>query len=199
METVVFLIHGWSGNPEKSLVHLQETLEMIPGIRVLRPIHGLKGPFSRVRARKNISYHADVVEQTLKEIPEDAPIIAVGHSMGALILRLLYNRGHRFEEMIFAGGPHKGVSPKVAKLEPLARILGVTPLLEMLPGSSFLEELGSPPPGIYIGGKKDKLVPLHSSIPTNKGIVLDCGHDMFPEGEQGFATKVVVEKVLEKL
>lgn len=198
MQIVVLLIHGWSGRPDKSLIHLQNLLDESE-IRVLRPVHGLRGPFSRIRARKSVSYHADVVEHTLMRVPEYIPIIAVGHSMGALILRLLYNRGHRFEEMIFAGGPHRGVSSKVAHLAPLAKVLGVTPLLEMLPGSQFLEDLGPPPPGIYIGGKRDKLVPLHSAIPTNKGIVLDCGHDMFPDGEQGFATEVVAAEVFRRM
>ena len=121
--------------------------------------------------------------------------------MGGIILRLLVNRGHKFNLPIFAASPHKGVSPLVGKLVPVAQVMGVRPLLEMAPESQFLKSLGTPPPGIYIGGREDILVPLHSAIPVNNGVIVECGHSMFPNEFEKMASSaipVVVEAVFKE-
>lgn len=203
MEAIVFLVHGWTGTPERSLSGLQTILEMIPGIRVVKPLYmDVKGPCTKWRTRKSINFYADVVEAEIEKLPTDVPIIGVGHSMGAIILRLLHNRGHNFNLPIFAAGPHKGVSPLVGKLVPVAQVMGVRPLLEMAPESQFLKSLGTPPPGIYIGGREDILVPLHSAIPVNNGVIVECGHSMFPnefEKMANSAIPVVVEAVFKEV
>jgi len=94
--------------------------------------------------------------------------------------------------MIFAGTPHKGFElipfdKKGRILRFLGRVFKVPCVIQMLPGSKFLESLNKEVPigGTYIFGKKDKVVPEWSSAPSEiKGyaivVSVDSGHGMFP-------------------
>jgi pimeloyl-ACP methyl ester carboxylesterase len=199
---LVQLFPGWSGNsPKQNFALLRERLEEIPGVNVVIVEYlGINGPFTKLRTRSSIKELAINAENNIPYLGEEK-VIAVGHSLGAIIIRLLIKRGHKFDECIFAGGPHRGFSAKLLFLYPLALLLRVRPFLEMMPGSDFLKSLGEAPPGIYIGSIKDEAVPLMSAIPeeANKKISLCCcGHNMFPykkEEESRSAIPVVVEIV----
>lgn len=203
---LIVLLPGWSGNsPKQNFSLLKKRLEEIPGVRVeIVDYLGIKGPFTKLRTRKSINELANEAEKNLFCINFDAEkVIAIGHSLGAIILRVLIERGHEFEESIFAGGPHGGFKNKYLWQYPLAVLLGVKPFFELIPESDFLKSLGEAPSGIYIGSKTDEKVSLESAIPeeANRKICLCCcGHNMFPykkEEEARSAIPVVVE-IIEK-
>lgn len=203
---LIVLFPGWSGNsPKQNFSLLKKRLEEIPGVDVrIIDYLGIKGPFTKLRTKKSIRELVDEAEKSfLKISSKEEKIIAVGHSLGAIILRVLIERGHEFEESIFAGGPHGGFKNKYLWQYPLAVLLGVKPFFELIPGSDFLKSLGQAPRGIYIGSKRDEKVSLESAIPeeANRKICLCCcGHNMFPykkEEEARSAIPVVVE-IIEK-
>ena len=198
---LVLLFPGWSGNsPKQNFALLRERLEEIPGVRVeIVDYLGISGPFTKLRTRSSIK---ELGRNAQDNLPYDweKEVIAIGHSLGAIIIRLLIKRGHKFNECIFAGGPHNGFLQKHLWLYPLAMLLGVKPFFELIPGSDFLKSLGEAPPGIYIGSQIDERVSLESAIPDDarKKISLCCGHNMFPykkEEESRSAIPVVVEIV----
>ncbi|KUK49824.1 MAG: hypothetical protein XD75_0172 [Parcubacteria bacterium 33_209] len=201
---LIVLFPGWSGNsPKQNFSLLKKRLEEIPGVNVkIIDYLGISGPFTKFRTRSSIKELADNAEKNLPYLGGEK-VIVVGHSLGAVILRILVERGHKFDECVFAGGPHKGFKDKYLWQYPLAALLGVKPFFELIPGSDFLKSLGQAPPGIYVGSKIDEKVSSESAIPeeANRKICLCCcGHNMFPykkEEEARSAIPVVVE-IIEK-
>ncbi|MDK2949095.1 MAG: Palmitoyl protein thioesterase [Patescibacteria group bacterium] len=203
---LIVLFPGWSGNSSKqNFSLLKERLEEIPGVEVETIDYiGIGGPFTKLRTRKSINELANEAEKSLLQLSSsEEKIIAIGHSLGAIIIRLLVERGHKFDECVFAGGPHKGFKNKYLWQYPLATLLGIKPFFELIPGSDFLKSLREVPPGIYVGSKIDEKVSSESAIPeeANRKIYLCCcGHNMFPykkEEEARSAIPVVVE-IIEK-
>ena len=202
MVLVVFF-PGWSGKkPKQRLALLKKRLEEIPCVDVVIVEYlGISGPFTKLRTKNSIEELASNAEKNLPYAGGER-VIAIGHSLGAIILRLLIKRGYKFDLCIFAGGPHKGFSPKFLRLYHLAALLGVKPFFELAPGSDFLKSLGEAPPGIYIGSQIDEKVPIESAIPkTTKRMIYylyRCGHNMFPhkkKNESASAIPIVVEVV----
>jgi len=202
----VVLFPGWSGNsPKQNFSLLKEDLEKIPGIKVeIIDYLGIGGPFTKMRTRDSIWKIIRRAEEKYQQIPQDEPIIALGHSLGAIILRLLIERGHKFKLAIFAGGPHMGFLPRFKIMEPLALLFRVKLYFELKPGSDFLKILDPPPRGIYIASANDEKVSLESALPskTVERFILQCGHDMFPkerdkvpESAIPIVTKIVEEFV----
>lgn len=195
-EMIVLLIAGWSGNsPQYNFAVLRRELSKIPGVKVYSPDYLEKK--GKLNTKESIEDCANRVEKYFlsikKDFPEE-PIVAMGHSLGALIIRILIKRGHVFEDAIFAGGPHKGISKKFILLYPLAYVLGIKMFFELLPWSNFLEELGKPPEGIYIASSKDEVVPRNSAFPpgAKRGyVVSSCGHNMFPREEEKVPQSVI--------
>ncbi len=194
---------GWSGKkPKQRLALLKKRLEEIPCVDVVIVEYlGISGPFTKLRTKNSIEELASNAEKNLPYAGGER-VIAIGHSLGAIILRLLIKRGYKFDLCIFAGGPHKGFSPKFLRLYHLAALLGVKPFFELAPGSDFLKSLGEAPPGIYIGSQIDEKVPIESAIPkTTKRMIYylyRCGHNMFPhkkKNESASAIPIVVEIV----
>lgn len=179
---------------------------MIPDLRV-ETIDYLdkEGRFTKLKTRKSVLEYADKAEDNLNRIIESYPkgtkMMAMGHSLGAIILRILVLRGYEFEELIFAGGPFKGISRKFMLLLPLAAILRIKLFFELCPGSKFLRISMLHISGYYIGSRIDEAVPLESAIPGEQKIILDhCGHDMFPQQDEEFknsAIPIVVDIVRE--
>jgi len=201
--TLVLLFPGWSGNsPEQNFSLLKERLEEIPGVNVkIIDYLSISGPFTKFRTRSSIKELADNAEKNLPYLGGEK-VIVVGHSLGAIILRLLVKRGHKFEECVFAGGPNKGFKNKYWQY-PLAALLGVKPFFELIPGSDFLKSLREVPPGIYVGSKIDEKVSSESAIPeeANRKIYLCCcGHDMFPKEKEKVSNSAipVVVEIIEK-
>jgi len=202
MVLVVFF-PGWSGKkPKQRLALLKKRLGEIPCVDVVIVEYlGISGPFTKLRTKNSIEELADDAEKNLPYAGGER-VIAIGHSLGAIILRLLIKRGYKFDLCIFAGGPHKGFSPKFLWLYHLAALLGVKPFFELAPDSDFLKLLGEAPPGIYIGSQIDEKVPIESAIPkTTKRMIYylyRCGHNMFPhkkKNESASAIPIVVEIV----
>jgi len=202
MVLVVFF-PGWSGKkPKQRLALLKKRLEEIPCVDVVIVEYlGISGPFTKLRTKNSIEELASNAEKNLPYAGGER-VIAIGHSLGAIILRLLIKRGYKFDLCIFAGGPHKGFSPKFLWLYHLAALLGVKPFFELAPDSDFLKLLGEAPPGIYIGSQIDEKVPIESAIPkTTKRMIYylyRCGHNMFPhkkKNESASAIPIVVEIV----
>jgi len=181
---------------------------MIPDLRVeIVDYLDKEGRFVKLKTRKSVLEYADRAEENLNRIidsyPEGTKTMAVGHSLGAIILRILVLRGHNFKELIFAGGPFHGFSRKYIFLLPLAAILRIKLFFELCPGSDFLKSLGQAPPGIYVGSKIDEKVSSESAIPeeANKRIYLCCcGHDMFPKEKEKVSNSAipVVAEIIEK-
>jgi len=202
MVLVVFF-PGWSGKkPKQRLALLKKRLGEIPCVDVVIVEYlGISGPFTKLRTKNSIEELASNAEKNLPYAGGER-VIAIGHSLGAIILRLLIKRGYKFDLCIFAGGPHKGFSPKFLWLYHLAALLGVKPFFELAPDSDFLKSLGEAPPGIYIGSQIDEKVPIESAIPkTTKRMIYylyRCGHNMFPhkkKNESASAIPIVVEIV----
>ena len=202
MVLVVFF-PGWSGkNPQQRFALLRKRLEAIPGVSVVIIDYvDVRGPLTKLRTRSSIEELTSNAERRLPYTAEER-VIAIGHSLGCIIIRSLIKRGHKFDLCIFAGGPHKGFSPKFLRLYHLAALLGVKPFFELAPGSDFLKSLGEAPPGIYIGSQIDEKVPIESAIPkTTKRMIYylyRCGHNMFPhkkKNESASAIPIVVEIV----
>ena len=202
MVLVVFF-PGWSGKkPKQRLALLKKRLEEIPCVDVVIVEYlGISGPFTKLRTKNSIEELASNAEKNLPYAGGER-VIAIGHSLGAIILRLLIKRGYKFDLCIFAGGPHKGFSSKFLWLYHLAALLGVKPFFELAPDSDFLKLLGEAPPGIYIGSQIDEKVPIESAIPkTTKRMIYylyRCGHNMFPhkkKNESASAIPIVVEIV----
>ena len=197
---VVLLLPGWSGNSSRqNFSLLRKHLEMIPDLRV-ETIDYLdkEGKFTKLRTRKSVLEYADRAEWDLKRIinsyPEGTKMMAMGHSLGAIILRIFVLKGYEFEELIFAGGPFKGISRKFIPLLPLAAILRIKLFFELSPGSNFLKISTLPISGYYIGSRIDEVVPLESAIPKTAGkkFVLDyCGHNMFPQQDEEFENSAI--------
>ena len=197
---VVLLFPGWSGNSSRqNFSLLRKHLEMIPDLRV-ETIDYLdkEGRFTKLKTRKSVLEYADKAEDNLNRIienyPEGTKIMAIGHSLGAVILRILALRGYAFEEIIFAGGPFHGFSRKFILLLPLAVILRIKLFFELCPGrdSSKISMLHIS--GYYIGSRDDEVVPLESAIPKGKEkiIILDhCGHNMFPQRDEEFENSAI--------
>jgi len=196
---IILLLAGWSSNaPQYAFAKLRRELFEIPGVMIFSPDYLEKSICLRkLRTKKSIEEYADEVEKYFLSIKEDfpeEPVIAMGHSLGSIVLRVLIKRGHTFDEVIFAGGPHDGLSKKLLVLYPLAYILGIKLFFELLPGSKFLEELGKPPEGIYIASSKDEVVPRNSAFPpgAKRGyIISSCGHNMFPREEKKVPQSVI--------
>ena len=202
MVLVVFF-PGWSGKkPKQRLALLKKRLGEIPCVDVVIVEYlGISGPFTKLRTKNSIEELASNAEKNLPYAGGER-VIAIGHSLGAIILRLFIKRGYKFDLCIFAGGPHKGFSPKFLWLYHLAALLGVKPFFELAPDSDFLKSLGEAPPGIYIGSQIDEKVPIESAIPkTTKRMIYylyRCGHNMFPhkkKNESASAIPIVVEIV----
>ncbi len=178
-----------------------------------------KGFASKFRSHLTVEQYAEIVEQFLLWIEKhypSVPIVAIGHSMGGLILKILYRKKHRFERIVFAATPHRGFillpfDEKGRIFKVLGKIFHVPCVIQMLPGSKFLEDLDKDglPPGDYISGLTDNIVPAWSSIPT-AGLggaditchSVRCGHRMFPhnpEEAESSAIPVVVKIVKERL
>jgi len=181
---------------------------MIPGVKV-ETIDYLdkKGKFIKLRTKKSALEYAEEAEANLDRImnsyPEGTKIIGVGHSLGAIILRILVIRGYEFDELVFAAGPFKGYSKKMILLLPLALILRIKLFFELFPGSKFLKINNLPISGFYIGSIIDEKVPLESAIPkgTFYQYILDsCGHDMFPQKDEEVEKSAipVVVRIVEK-
>lgn len=180
---------------------LRKRLEAIPGVSVVIIDYvDVRGPLTKLRTRSSIEELTSNAERRLPYTAEEG-VITIGHSLGCIIIRSLIKRGHKFDLCIFAGGPHKGFSPKFLRLGHLASLLGVKPFFELTPGSEFLKSLGESPPGIYIGSQIDKKVPIESAIPENakrRIYLYHCGHNMFPykkRDESASAIPIVVEIV----
>jgi hypothetical protein len=201
MVLVVFF-PGWSGKkPKQRLALLKKRLEKIPCVDVVIVEYlNISGPFTKLRTRSSVEELASNAEKNIPYAGRER-VIAIGYSLGAIILRLLIKRDYKFDLCIFAGGPHKGFSPKFLWLYHLAALLGVKPFFELTPGSDFLKSLGEAPPGIYIGSQIDKKVPIESAIPENakrRIYLYHCGHNMFPykkRDESASAIPIVVEIV----
>ncbi|OQC17911.1 MAG: hypothetical protein BWX72_00334 [Firmicutes bacterium ADurb.Bin080] len=200
---LVIVFPGWSGkNPQQRFALLRKRLEAIPGVSVVIIDYvDVRGPLTKLRTRSSIEELTSNAERRLPYTAEER-VIAIGHSLGCIIIRSLIKRGHKFDLCIFAGGPHKGFSPKFLRLGHLASLLGVKPFFELTPGSEFLKSLGESPPGIYIGSQIDKKVPIESAIPKIAGRLVfylyHCGHNMFPhkeKNESASAIPIVVEVV----
>lgn len=199
---LVMIFPGWSGKkPKQRLALLKKRLEEIPCVDVVIVEYlGISGPFTKLRTKNSIEELASNAEKNIPYAGRER-IIAIGHSLGAIIIRLLIKRGYKFDLCIFAGGPHKGFSSKFLRLYHLAALLGVKPFFELAPESDFLKSLGKAPPGIYIGSQIDEKVPIGSAIPENvkrKIYLFYCGHNMFPHkkrDESASAIPIVVEIV----
>jgi len=157
-----------------------------------------KGRFVKLKTRKSVLEYADRAEENLNRIidsyPEGTKIMAMGHSLGAIILRILVLRGYNFKELIFAGGPFRGFSRKYTPLLPLAAILRIKLFFELCPGSNFLKISTLHISGYYIGSRIDEEVPLESAVPkrADKKFILDyCGHDMFPQQDEKFENSAI--------
>jgi hypothetical protein len=200
---LVMLFPGWSGKkPKQRLALLKKRLEEIPCVDVVIVEYlGVSGPFTKLRTKNSIEELASNAEKNLPYAGGER-VIAIGHSLGAIIIRLLIKRGYKFDLCVFAGGPHKGFSPKFLRLYHLAALLGVKPFFELAPDSDFLKSLGEAPPGVYIGSQIDRKVPIESAVPeTTKRMIYylyRCGHNMFPhkkKNESASAIPIVVEIV----
>lgn len=208
MKAIVFLVAGWSENSAwQNFILLRRLLEESGFVVVIPEYMDVDGSFTKLRTKKSIEEYAKVVEISLKEVRlqyPDIPIIGIGHSMGALILRILYNKGYVFNDLILAGGPHNGVSKKFLLFFPIAFICKVKVFFQMLPSSKFLASLGElPPVAIYIGGMQDSIVPVISAAPIGmkKKYRLFCGNNMFPQEEslvEKSAIPLIMEIVREK-
>lgn len=184
---VVLLFPGWSGNSTNQNFNLliSNLITNEFSYEIVDYLHH-DGSLKKVKTMDECLKNA---ESRLKEIRKsysgNVDFIALGHSLGAIVLRMLIERGNSFKEAIFAGGPHEGYLMRSYfwKL-PIAFLLRVKIIFDLAPGSDFLKSLGPLPEGTYIGSINDKKVSLKSAIPGNaKGlrlILLDCSHDMFP-------------------
>jgi len=201
---IVFAIQGWSeaGSWKNSL--LAGLFERIPGVKVVVPdyMNGT-GKFAKFKSHLRIEQYAarvrSVYKQTEKAYPS-VPILVVGHSLGGLVARYLYNEGLFYSKnMILAGTPNKGVSYKMFGgefgrivlpiLKVLARksICNVPVFYQLLEGSDFLKELnegGIPRNAHYIRGCFDTVVEAESSDPYGIGTVINCDHHMFPRKKE---------------
>jgi hypothetical protein len=193
---LVIIFPGWSGKkPKQRLALLKKRLGEIPCVDVVIVEYlNVSGPFTTLRTRSSIEELANNAEKNIPYAGRGR-IIAIGHSLGAIILRLLIKRGYKFDLCIFAGGPHKGFSSKFLRLYHLAALLGVKPFFELAPDSDFLKSLGEAPPGIYIGSQIDKKVPIESAIPKIAGRLVfylyHCGYNMFPHKEKNESASAI--------
>lgn len=97
--------------------------------------------------------------------------ILVGYSMGALVVdHMVREMGLPVKALILVGGPNRGIRVSDLPLRKRLLLKIKTPpcVVDMEEGSDFLKMLNRNPPSgnrYYIGGTKDEIVPLESSIP----------------------------------
>jgi len=210
-KVVFFAVAGWSGNtPGQNFGLLEKRIKERFGenVEMVAPDYlKIKGPFKKLRTHKSIWQYARIVQSSLdkvkKEYPE-TPIIIMGHSMGALIVRIMYFwRDSEFADIILVGGPHKGFHERILKLRAVAKAFHIKPFFEMCPESKLLEEIGGfPDDALYIGGEMDNVVPMMSAVPEemSRKMALPCDHNMIPYSEEKEADSAipVILKILEK-
>jgi hypothetical protein len=210
---ILVAIEGWSENgAEWNYALLRKELENIPGVKVVVPNYlDAKGIFSKFQSHKTVEEYAAIVEDfilKLKAAYPNVPIWVLGHSLGGLIARFLYQKGLFPEEnMVLAGTPNLGIDFGIvlnAIINFLAKRFNVPLIFQLMRGSGFLWKLnveGIPKKAWYISGQKDMVVPEWSSNPLGIGYsVAGCGHKLFPrELEKLEASAIpVVKRIIGK-
>lgn len=163
--------------------------------------------------RKRIEEYSEIVLRQLKEkIPPNSEIILIGYSLGGLIVRYLYEKNllpatGEVKKIILVGTPNRGIKLSFWE-ELLAKILRIAFVYQMMPESSFLNELNniqiSRQNYFLIGGSKDKRVPIESAlgipdVPENQKFVLLLSHsELIPpyhiayrSGKKGAVAKII--------
>jgi len=172
------VVEGFSGNAievvaGKLFARLEESnLEVIP---VEHMSH--KGIAKRLWHAQTIEKFAEQAYPSIKNLTNKDFLIlySMGNLVGRYAIEKIGIKGN--PTVILAGGPHLGCSWKYASL------FMVPCIRQMLPGSSFLKELGIPKNEFYwyLVAENDKKVSVKSACPVKTDRVrhFKCGHRLF--------------------
>jgi hypothetical protein len=137
-----------------------------------------KGLLKRAWHAKTIEEFAVQARPVINELTDDDFLIlySMGNLVGRYVLEVTGTRSDPTTMLV--GGPHLGCRWKYAPF------FLVPCIKQMLPGSSFLKELGLPEkwmPYRYFVALKDEKVPVKSACPikTDYAYFFNCGHRLF--------------------
>ena len=192
----VVVIEGFSGRSIEDVAgKLFANLEGLD-LEVIPVEHmSYKGIVQRLWHASKIEKFAEQAHPTIKNLTDKDFLIlySMGNLVGRYAIEKIGIKGN--PTVLLAGGPHLGCNWKYAPL------FMVPCIRQMLPGSSFLQELGLPKNDSYwyLVANNDKKVSVKSACPVKTDQVrhFNCGHRLFDHQPcLDYIDEIIISEVL---
>jgi pimeloyl-ACP methyl ester carboxylesterase len=127
----LFFVHGSPGSWDAYKAYLKDTLllKKYRMIAIDRPGFG----YSNFRYAQNLQTQADWINDFIKKINNNKPIVLIGHSMGGpVIVKMAVDNPNAYSQLVILAG---AVDPSAEKPEKWRAVIKTIPLRYLIPGA----------------------------------------------------------------